>query len=155
MEKPKWTFWSTQYIISGSKIAWCNGPVQKWVQVYQKRISSRSQTRGNCTAAHWAKHPGHPWAQGGVGSPGQVWGSVRCSASSATGHQFSSLAQPCLTLCDPMDSSKPGLPVHHHWPWCGVISGELRGAELHVPDWRNTVITWTLTYRVSSFREAL
>ena len=27
--------------------------------------------------------------------------------------QFSSVAQLCLTLCDPMDSSMPGLPVHH------------------------------------------
>ena len=26
--------------------------------------------------------------------------------------QFSSVAQSCLTLCDPMDSSMPGLPVH-------------------------------------------
>ena len=28
--------------------------------------------------------------------------------------QFSSTAQSCLTLCDPMDCSTPGLPVHHH-----------------------------------------
>ena len=27
--------------------------------------------------------------------------------------QFSSVAQSCLTLCDPMDCSMPGLPVHH------------------------------------------
>ena len=27
--------------------------------------------------------------------------------------QFSSVAQSCLTLCDPMDYSMPGLPVHH------------------------------------------
>ena len=27
--------------------------------------------------------------------------------------QFSSVAQSCLTLCDPMDWSMPGLPVHH------------------------------------------
>ena len=26
---------------------------------------------------------------------------------------FSSVAQSCLTLCDPMDCSTPGLPVHH------------------------------------------
>ena len=26
--------------------------------------------------------------------------------------QFSSVAQSCLTLCDPMDCSTPGLPVH-------------------------------------------
>ena len=27
--------------------------------------------------------------------------------------QFSSVAQSCLTLCDPMDCNTPGLPVHH------------------------------------------
>ena len=27
--------------------------------------------------------------------------------------QFSSVAQLCLTLCDPIDCSTPGLPVHH------------------------------------------
>ena len=27
--------------------------------------------------------------------------------------QFSSVAQLCLTLCDPMNHSTPGLPVHH------------------------------------------
>ena len=30
-----------------------------------------------------------------------------------TGFQFSLVAQLCLTLCDPMDCSMPGLPVHH------------------------------------------
>ena len=30
--------------------------------------------------------------------------------------QFSSVAHLCPTLCDPMDCSKPGLPVHHHLP---------------------------------------
>ena len=28
-------------------------------------------------------------------------------------YQFSSVAQLCLTLCDPMNCSMPGLPVHH------------------------------------------
>ena len=28
-------------------------------------------------------------------------------------HQFSSVAQSCPTLCDPMDCSTPGFPVHH------------------------------------------
>ena len=30
--------------------------------------------------------------------------------------QFSSVVQLCLTLCDPMDCSMPGLPVHHQLP---------------------------------------
>ena len=37
--------------------------------------------------------------------------------------QFNSVSQSCLTLCDPMDCSMPGLPVHHQTPrvysnWC-------------------------------------
>ena len=31
-------------------------------------------------------------------------------------HRFSSVAQLCLTLCDPMDCSTPGFPVHHQLP---------------------------------------
>ena len=30
--------------------------------------------------------------------------------------QFSSVTQLCLTLCDPMNRSTPGLPVHHQLP---------------------------------------
>ena len=30
--------------------------------------------------------------------------------------QFSSVAQSCLTLCKPMNHSRPGLPVHHQLP---------------------------------------
>ena len=31
-------------------------------------------------------------------------------------HQFSLVAQSCPTLCDPMNRSTPGLPVHHQLP---------------------------------------
>ena len=30
--------------------------------------------------------------------------------------QFSSVPQLCLTLCEPMNHSTPGLPVHHQFP---------------------------------------
>ena len=33
-----------------------------------------------------------------------------------TSFQFSSVTQSCPTLCDPMDCSTPGLPVHHQLP---------------------------------------
>ena len=36
--------------------------------------------------------------------------SIYCSV------QFSSVAQSCLTLCNPMNRSTPGLPVHHQLP---------------------------------------
>ena len=34
-------------------------------------------------------------------------------AFSESAVQFSSVVQPCPTLCDPMDRSTPGLPIHH------------------------------------------
>ena len=37
-------------------------------------------------------------------------------ASSVGCTQFSSVAQSCLTLCDTMKPSTPGLPVHHQLP---------------------------------------
>ena len=39
------------------------------------------------------------------------WGDCRGSWVNET--QFSSIAQSCLTLCNPMDCSRPGFPVHH------------------------------------------
>ena len=35
---------------------------------------------------------------------------------SFTSVQFSSVTQSCPTLCDPMNLSRPGLPVHHQLP---------------------------------------
>ena len=35
---------------------------------------------------------------------------------SSTIYQLSSVTQSCPTLCDPMDCSTPGLPVHHQLP---------------------------------------
>ena len=45
--------------------------------------------------------------------------SLCCSPETITfllGYQFSSVAQLCPTLCDPMNRSTPGLPVHHQLP---------------------------------------
>ena len=39
---------------------------------------------------------------------------TRCSASLVI--QFRSVTQSCLTLCDPVDCSTPGSPVHHQLP---------------------------------------
>ena len=42
---------------------------------------------------------------------------LSCWMSSAfSSVQFSSVTQSCPTLCDPMNPSTPGLPVHHHLP---------------------------------------
>ena len=39
--------------------------------------------------------------------------------------QFSSVAQSCPTLCNPMNRSTPGLPVHHQLPKFRLTSIEL------------------------------
>ena len=64
-----------------------------WIYIFFKKVS--------CFLTLWIdfKWP----SQGGTF---QVKGSV----------QFSSVAQSCLTLCDPMNRSTPGLPVHHQLP---------------------------------------
>ena len=59
------------------------------------------------THIHWvgdAIQPSHP-----LSSPSPP-------AINLSQHQFSSVTQLCLTLCDPMDCSMPGLPVHHQLP---------------------------------------
>ena len=45
--------------------------------------------------------------------------------------QFSSVAQSCLTLCDPMDYTMPGLPVHHQLPSNTIL--KLMSIELVMP----------------------
>ena len=45
---------------------------------------------------------------------GPCWGKVFWEEECV--HHFSSLTQSCPTLCDPMDCSMPGLPVHHQLP---------------------------------------
>ncbi|CAI9176240.1 unnamed protein product [Rangifer tarandus platyrhynchus] len=47
-----------------------------------------------------------------------LWVSLQIHSSSGARNSslsrlFSSVAQLCLTLCNPMDCSTPGLPVHH------------------------------------------
>ena len=45
------------------------------------------------------------------------WTSTRKTNPQVTiNYQFSSVTQSCPTLCDPMDYSTPGLPVHHQLP---------------------------------------
>ena len=45
-------------------------------------------------------------------------GEKKISLTSGAGKtgQFSSVTQSCSTLCDPMNCSTPGLPVHHQLP---------------------------------------
>ena len=53
-----------------------------------------------------------PWLRSRVDKVGD-WDWHICTTTTA---QFSSVAQSCLTLCNPMKRSTPGLPVHHQLP---------------------------------------
>ena len=52
------------------------------------------------------------------GLPGQWFpeGTYLKASFNCLSVQFSSVAQSCPTLCDPMNRSMPGLPVHHQLP---------------------------------------
>ena len=60
----------------------------------------------------------------GVGGRMDTWirmaESLHCSPETITtlliDYQIRSVAQSCPTLCDPMNRSTPGLPVHHQLP---------------------------------------
>ena len=57
---------------------------------------------------------------GGEQTPTRMTESLHCSPATITipliRSQFSSAAQSCPTLCDPLDSSAPGFSVHHQLP---------------------------------------
>ena len=55
------------------------------------------------------------------------WWQIRNKESFPFISQFSSVVQSCLTLCDPMDCSMPGLPVHHQLPELAQIHVHLVG----------------------------
>ena len=68
-----------------------------------------TQTRGQSPLGldSGAHHP--PWA---VAMPSLNMGAPS-GLEQVPGTQFSSVTQSCPTLCDPMDGSTPGFPVHH------------------------------------------
>ena len=66
-----------------------------------------------------------PALAGGFSATSATWealvnqedpGCLGSNSASAASVQFSSVAQSCLTLCDRMNRSTPGLPVHHQLP---------------------------------------
>ena len=64
-----------------------------------------------CTTSLSSKKP-----QSGGRGPKESSPSVVPVTEHFSSVQFSSVAQSCPTLCDPMNRSTPGLPVHHQLP---------------------------------------
>ena len=73
-----------------------------------QRISTPK--RGTDTDFHWSLSSISP----GEELPTEVLSET--SDESMIDYQFSSVPQSCLTLCDPVNCSTPGLPVHHQLP---------------------------------------
>ena len=73
----------------------------------KKKLSVNTYDSMNGPWGHYAKRS-KP-----VTETNTVWFTLASYFSSV---QFSSVAQSCPTLCDPMNRSTPGLPVHHQVP---------------------------------------
>ena len=71
---------------------------------YRKMHLSGPTQRNTGCSWHWDEEGVWVWPQ----SVNRDDCLIHCSSV-----QFSSVAQSCPTLCDPMDCSTPGLPVHH------------------------------------------
>ena len=81
----------------------------------------------------------------------------------STSIQFSSVAQSCLTLCDPMNHSMPGLPVHHQLPestqthvhWVSDAIQSLHPLSSPSPPALNLSQHWVLSQWVSSWYQVV
>ena len=102
-------------------------PSQKWLSSPPSRVApvaqgeeTASQSRRENRKSAWRRR----WQPPPVFLPGEAHGQRTLAGYSPRGRKesdavrFSSVAQSCLTLWDPMDCSTPGLPVHHQLPEC-------------------------------------
>ena len=86
------------------------------------RCHPRMKRKSRCQKANQERHPVN---KAGGKAKGKIWDKLNnlVLPDKATYArlrdfltQFSPVAQSCLTLCDPMNCSTPGLPVHHQLP---------------------------------------
>ena len=89
--------------------------------VLQARILewvARPSSRGSSQPRNWQLFPLSPHQS--LMSPALAdrffITSITWEAPHPASVQFSSFTQSCLTLCEPMNRSTPGLPVHHQLP---------------------------------------
>ena len=97
----------------------CLYPLCQWQQFSSVQLLSRVWLLATPWIAAWthalnlSQHQGlFKW----VSSLHQVTKVLEFQLQYPSSVQFSSVAQSCLTLCDPMNRSTPGLPVHHQLP---------------------------------------
>ena len=90
----------------------------KWISIYwdlrsylEKAMAPHSSTLA--WRIPWMEEPGGLQSIGSL--RGHDWSDLAAAAAWSY-FQFSSVAQSCPTLCNPMNRSTPGLPVHHQLP---------------------------------------
>ena len=88
-------FTFTRCLLPYAVISHGNAEVTKQIQFCPHKAYHHC-THGNAICCEFSK-----FCSGNVGP--ELWSSV----------QFSPVLQSCLTLCDPMNHSTPGLPIHH------------------------------------------
>ena len=84
---------------------------------FQFSLSCIEERNGNplqCSCLKNNRDRGAWWAA--IYGVTQSWTPLKRLSNSSSRHsvQFSSVTQSCPTLCDPMDCSMPGFPVHPH-----------------------------------------
>ena len=86
-----------------SSVEWCFITMAAYMKPLRtSRWASVREKHWNCNfILLFYKVSWNEWSQ---------WGRARIAL------QFSSVTQSCPTLCDPMNRSTPGFPVHHHLP---------------------------------------
>ena len=104
-------------ILEWVAISFSSGSSQPRDQTLVSRIAGRLSTISHCTSSLPATFTANTFiarasmALGNTDYTGTLTDLIGI-------FQFSSVAQSCPTLCDPMNCSAPGLPVHHQLPEC-------------------------------------
>ena len=88
-----------------------------------KFMAARSKDDGKEQSGSWGRTCTHRYYLKWINNKDlrhSTWNTARCFVAAWMGEeksvQFSSVAQSCPILCDPMNHSTPGLPVHHQLP---------------------------------------
>ena len=96
--------------------------VLEWVAISFSRVAYQAPPSMRFSRQEYWNELPFP-SPGDLPNPGIEPGSLAFQADALTSEpplfssvQFSSEAQLCPTLCDPMNRSTPGLPVHHQLP---------------------------------------
>ena len=109
--------------------AWVNSFTSLFLDVnsvgrnHSDSMHNRPSLRGHCVRCHEVALE-KPKGQGRQSKVTSKWELLLTKFTAAwvleqknsSSVQFSSVAQPCPTLCNPMNCSTPGLPVHHQLP---------------------------------------